>query len=204
MITEQQIRLLKSYQDKSYISAILCEKSYSYFSFLKNLFNFPIILASSAMSILNSSQIEQEQLKYINIIVNAMTALILSLVSSFKFNEKATNFKSQSLKFNKLVHQIEDSLINQPDDINTDMIRNFITNYDNIYENIDYSFPYHIREQVKNTYKNERVLPNAINCVKGSLLTPSNTPALQPLKSSNTSQIVIPLNQDIQQADPSL
>lgn len=188
MITDQQFQLLKNYQDKAYVSAILCEKTSSYYGLLKNIFNVPIILASSCMSILNSSQINQEDLKYINIIINALTALILSLVSNFKFQERATNFKSQGIKFNKLVHSIEDNLINEPENITIDNIRNFIITYDSINENIDFGFPYHIKQQVRKTFLKERVLPNILNCQRTG-----NTPSIKP---SLSVEMVIPLNEE--------
>ena len=177
MITTEQIQLLKIYQDKAYVSAILCDKSSNYYSLLKNIFNVPLILASSLMSILNSSQIEENKLKYINIIVNALTALILSLANNFKFQERATNFKTQGNKFNKLVHSIEDNLVNELNNITTDTLRNFITTYDNINENIDFDFPYHIKQDVRRFFLNQRVLPNILNCERTGA-SPLSTPKL--------------------------
>ena len=177
MITTEQIQLLKIYQDKAYVSAILCDKSSNYYSLLKNIFNVPLILASSLMSILNSSQIEENKLKYINIIVNALTALILSLANNFKFQERATNFKTQGNKFNKLVHSIEDNLVNELNNITTDTLRNFITTYDNINENVDFDFPYHIKQDVRRFFLNQRVLPNILNCERSGA-SPLSTPKL--------------------------
>jgi hypothetical protein len=177
MITTEQIQLLKIYQDKAYVSAILCDKSSNYYSLLKNIFNVPLILASSLMSILNSPQIEENKLKYINIIVNALTALILSLANNFKFQERATNFKTQGNKFNKLVHSIEDNLVNELNNITTDTLRNFITTYDNINENIDFDFPYHIKQNVRRFFLNQRVLPNILNCERSGT-SPLSTPKL--------------------------
>jgi len=188
MITTEQIQLLKNYQDKAYVSAILCEKSSNYYSMLKNIFNVPIILASSFMSILNSSQVEEKQLKYINIIVNALTALILSLTNNFKFQERAMNFKTQGNKFNKLVHSIEDNLVNEPQKITVDIVRNFITSYDSINENIDFDFPYHIKQNVRKIFLNDRILPNVLNCQRSG--TPISTPKCH-------SDIVVPVNTEI-------
>ena len=156
---------------------ILCDKSSNYYSLLKNIFNVPLILASSLMSILNSSQIEENKLKYINIIVNALTALILSLANNFKFQERATNFKTQGNKFNKLVHSIEDNLVNELNNITTDTLRNLITAYDNINENVDFDFPYHIKQDVRRFFLNQRVLPNILNCERSGT-SPLSTPKL--------------------------
>ena len=187
MITEQQKKLLIDYQDRAFVNSILCENSSSYYSFLKNLFNVPLILCSSIISIVNSSDITTDNLKYINIIVNATTAFILSMVGNLKFQERSSNFKSQGIKFNKLVHQIEDNLYNDADGITTETIRNYISSYDNINENIEYGFPYHIKEKIKKLYKDERTLPNILNCQR--------TPKLQSFNSSS-SQFVIPLRED--------
>lgn len=184
MITTEQIQLLKIYQDKAYVSAILCEKSSNHYSLLKNIFNVPVILASSFMSILNSSQIDENKLKYINIIVNALTALILSLANNFKFQERATNFKTQGNKFNKLVHSIEDNLVNEPNSITTDTVRNFISCYDTINENIDFDFPYHIKQNVRSVFLNQRTLPNVLNCTSSH--SPVSTPKIN-------SDVVIPI-----------
>ena len=51
-----------------------------------------------------------KDLKYCNIVLNASTAMILSLIGNFKLTEQATNFKQIQIKMNKLCHQKEDKL----------------------------------------------------------------------------------------------
>ena len=94
MISEIQIKTLEQYRDKSFVSSVLCEQSASLYSRLKTFINLPLILSSSAMSILNSSNFSPEDMKVPNIIINSCTALILSLISNFKITEKQNNFKS--------------------------------------------------------------------------------------------------------------
>ena len=53
-ITNEQIKLLESYRDKSYITSILCSQSAEHFSFLRSIVNIPLILSSSTMTVLNS------------------------------------------------------------------------------------------------------------------------------------------------------
>ncbi len=67
MITPQQQLMLKNYQEKSFIPAILAEEVCNYFSFIKNIINIPIIICNSAMVCINSSITEQELLKILNI-----------------------------------------------------------------------------------------------------------------------------------------
>jgi uncharacterized membrane protein YqgA involved in biofilm formation len=79
MLSEDQIKLLQGYRDKSYITSILCQQSEEHFSFLKSMVNIPLILTSSVMTILNSlNETESKDLKYCNIFLDASTAMILS------------------------------------------------------------------------------------------------------------------------------
>jgi hypothetical protein len=110
-ISSDQIKLLESYRDKAYITSILCSQSAEHFSFLRSIINIPIILSSSTMTVLNSlSEGNDNRMKYSNIILNAWTSLILSLLGNFKLVEQATNFAQIQVKMNKLCHQIEDRL----------------------------------------------------------------------------------------------
>ena len=102
------------------------------------------------MSILNSSNFSPKDMKVPNIIIKSCTALILSLISNFKITEIQNNFKSISLKFVKLTHQIEDELANNQENMTADIIRNIITSYDSLNEQIDYDHPEYIKKQVRN------------------------------------------------------
>ena len=190
MLSDQQINLLKAYQDKAFVSSILSEKSSNYYGFLKNLFSIPLILSNSIICIINSSTIDSNQLKIINVILNGFTTLILTLTNFYKFSERCTLFKQNAVKFNKIVHGIEDSLINDIQNLTLEQLRTYIDQYDLLTEQIEFSFPEHIKKEVKETYKNDRVLPNSINCIRSH-----RTPALKASK-SNLENIIIPLNQD--------
>ena len=172
-ISDEQVKLLNAYRDKSYISNILCEQCSEFYSFLKSMVNIPLILSSSAMTILNSSSFNAEDMKIPNVIINALTALILSLISNFKLQEKTANFKTQSIKFNKLCHNIEDKLTNDIDGITTDQIRQFINDYDSFNENLDYPYVGFIKTRVVKKYKGIKTLPNACNCVNEILRHPT-------------------------------
>ncbi len=110
-ISSDQIKLLESYRDKAYITSILCSQSVEHFSFLRSIVNIPLILSSSTMTVLNSmDEGTNNNMKYANIVLNAWTNLILSLVGNFHLPEQCSNFSQIQVKMNKLNHQIEDKL----------------------------------------------------------------------------------------------
>ena len=164
MITPLQVLNLEMYRDRCYIMGILCQESSSFYSMLKTILNLPIILTSSFMGIFNSGLFEPDQMRVPNIVLNTATALILSLVSNFKLPERQSNFKTQELKFTKLLHRIEDSIVNDREGLTTDILRNFISEYDNINENLDFDIPIHIKNKIKTRYYQKRTLPNILNC----------------------------------------
>ena len=100
MITEEQKQLLISYKDKSFVSTLLAEQSYNYYSFIKNIINIPLIITNSAMVIINATIEDQNLLKVLNIILNSSTGLILSLISNFKIYENIQQFHQLQIKFN--------------------------------------------------------------------------------------------------------
>ena len=103
-------------------------------------------------------------MKYANIVLNAWTSLILSLVGNFKLPEQNTNFSQIQVKMNKLCHQIEDKLTIDLESCKIEDIRHFINDYDALYEQLDYSFPNFIKNRVKKIYSGKKVLPNILNC----------------------------------------
>ena len=164
-ISSEQIKLLESYRDKAYITSILCSQSAEHFSFLRSIVNIPLILSSSTMTVLNSmNEGTNNNMKYANIVLNAWTSLILSLVGNFKLPEQATNFAQIQVKMNKLCHQIEDRLSIDLENTNIEHIRAIINDYDALYEQLDYSFPNFIKNRVKKIYSGKKVLPNILNC----------------------------------------
>jgi hypothetical protein len=92
MTTQQQL-LLKQYQERSFVSSILTEEACSYYSFVKNIINIPLIICYIAMVCINSSITDQELLKILKIILNSSTGLILSLISNFKIYENIQQYQ---------------------------------------------------------------------------------------------------------------
>ena len=159
MITAQQQLMLKNYQEKSFISAILAEEACNYFSFIKNIINIPLIICNSAMVCINSSITEQELLKILNIILNSSTGLILSLISNFHIYENITTFNQLRIKYTKLSHLIDSKLTNDLDGIDNNFIETIINEYDTISESCDFAYPNHIRTKIKKQYENKMSLP---------------------------------------------
>jgi hypothetical protein len=155
--------LINEYYDKSFISSLLCELSYGFYSFLYQCVIFPTILSSSILTVLNSSEIDKDIIKIINIVVNGLNTVLLAINSNFKLNDRYNHFRSMKIKFNALNHLIEterNKKINDPSFvINVD---NYINTFDNLYNDLCYQFPSHIKTKVINKYGNTRKLPNSL------------------------------------------
>jgi hypothetical protein len=78
---------------------LLCSKASGYWAKIKFAFNIPLVLTSSAMCIINSVSEHPEDIKIANIIVNAVSVLIVSLNNSIKATEKADLFRRLSQQF---------------------------------------------------------------------------------------------------------
>ena len=187
-LDQRQIFLLKTYKDKSYVMSVLCEKSFEHFNFIKTICNIPLIVISSVMAILNSSAFDANQMKIPNIVINSLTAMIMSMINNFRVNEKESNFKQLSIKFMKICHTIEDNLHNNLESLTTDDISNQIRNYDNLVEQIDFTFPGSIQKKVKDLYKGKKQLPAILNGDDDFLI--ENSTNIQ--SSTQVSAIVVP------------
>jgi len=82
---ERTIRLL----DKCEAMSLLSSKRSSHWSFIKLLFQIPLIMTSSIMYVLNSFEREGEnKMRIPNVVVNGCSALILFLQNNLKVAEK--------------------------------------------------------------------------------------------------------------------
>ena len=159
-------KLLEEYQDKCYVSNILCQLSSEHYGRFKNIFSIPLLLLSSVMTILNSSDIPSYDMKIANIVLNGCTVLLIALMNNFKFVEKQNSFRSIGIKFIKLTHSIEDKLTYDINDVSSEVINNFIKEYDTLNEILEFGFPESIKNSVKKEYKDIKTLPNVLNCVR--------------------------------------
>ena len=155
--------IMKEYYDKSFISSLLCESTYNYYSYIYQMVIFPTILTSSILTVLNASEINKDIIQVINIVINGINTIILTINSYFKFNERASHFKNLRMKFNALNHKIE-SVINKKKNDNTFNINidEIISDFDLLYNDIQYPFPTHIKTKVIHKYGKTRVLPNSL------------------------------------------
>ena len=159
--------ILKKYNERIYISSILCDLSYNFYSNIYNLSMLPTILGSSILTILNSSEISPDIMKIINISINGLNTIILSLINSYKISDRVNNFKNNKIKFTKLNHLCE-SILNKSDlsslpsgDIKN-VIDNIINEYDKIQEELIYQYPSHIRKKIIKKFGNTHTLPNSL------------------------------------------
>lgn len=159
------MNILKDYSDKAFISSVLCDLSYNFYSTIYNISLLPTILGSSILTILNSSVIPEDIMKKTNIIINGSNALILALINSYKINDRVNNFKNNQIKFNKLHHIIESLIIKNgsSDDVDKTLVESLINDYDKLWEEIGYQFPHHIRRKVINKYGQTKKLPNSLD-----------------------------------------
>ncbi len=154
---------IKEYYDKSFISSLLCELSYNHYSYIYQMIIFPTILTSSILTVLNASEINRTAIQYINISINGVNTIFLTVNSYFKFNDRSLHFKIMRVKFNTLNHKIE-SLINKKI-IDTSLIINMdeiINEFDSLYNDIQFPFPSRIKTKVIKRYGKTRKLPNSL------------------------------------------
>lgn len=152
--------------DQCMIYSILCYKTHTFYTTLKYIFNLPLIISSSIMSILNSNMNDtSHDIKILNITFNIFTALILVINNNLKFEARSDSFKNIHAKFIKLQHEIEKFVIS--DEIPTqELINSLRDRYDNLVESIGYEIPNHICKNVRDMYKEKKTLPLIINGIK--------------------------------------
>ena len=149
---------------KSEAMVLLCSKASGYWSMIKFAFNIPLVLTSSAMCIINSISEDANEVKIPNIVVNAISVLIISLNNSIKASEKCDLFRRLSQQFLLLAGQIEND--NEITDSEFQLIslkyENLIIN-DVLFEEI----PQRYKLQVAENFKN-RVVPLQLNGTIGN------------------------------------
>jgi len=107
----------------------------------------------------------ENDMKLINIILNVIIALLVSLSSLFKLGEKQQCFRSSAIKFTELNHNLQ-MAITLKEKITKEYIKNIIEKYDGIIGGIEFEIPNHIKTRIHNKYKTKRTLPLIINGVE--------------------------------------
>ena len=138
------------YKDKAFIYNILCLKASTFYSRIKNILTFPLMLISSVMAILNAS-FNPDEMRIYNIILNGCTAFLMNLMGAYQITEKASRFKSVSQKWSGLLHLIEDKINNN--NLESDDVRDIVRIYDEILSQSD-DIPQFLCDSVKKKFKN--------------------------------------------------
>ena len=154
--------------DKAECMVLLTSSACNYWSYIKFLFSIPLVLTSSAMCIINSISEDANAVKIPNIVVNAVSVLIVSLNNNIKASEKCDAYRKLSQQFMNLSQEIE-----QYDDENAITKEKFevlMIKYDNLIN--DCAF-----EDIPNRYKllasrsfysNNRAVPIHLNGCTGN------------------------------------
>jgi len=155
--------ICKEYRDRCYINSLLCEASYNFYNMINNIFLFPTILGSSILTCLNSSNVETEKIKYINIFINGAITIILAITTQYKINDRITTFKTYQSKFIKLTHLIEGIINISKDNISNEELMTYINKYDNLIDELNFSYPSHIKKKIIKKYEKSGItLPNSL------------------------------------------
>ena len=148
---------------KSEAMVLLCSKASGYWSMIKFAFNIPLVLTSSAMCIINSISEDANVVKVPNIVVNAISVLIISLNNSIKASEKCDLFRRLSQQFLLLAGQIEND--NEITDSEFQLIS---LKYENLINEVLFEeIPTRYKLQVAESFKN-RVVPLQLNGTIGN------------------------------------
>ena len=92
------LKTLKEYRDRCYINSILCEASYIYYNTINTIIIIPTILGSLILTCLNSSNIDADKIKYINIAINGVITIILAITTQYKIQDRINAFKAHQIK----------------------------------------------------------------------------------------------------------
>jgi len=189
--------------DKCEAMTLLCTKASTHWSFIKFCFAIPLVLTSSTMCIINSISEDANSIKIPNIIVNAVSVLIMSLTNSIKASEKFEIFKKLSQQYMMLSQEIEACDAN----VSKEMYNILILKYDNLIQDCAFEeIPMKYKIQVATCFSNaNRFIPIQLNGIIGntvnvkrispkrlheaSLVNISNIPPTELKTSENTEKI---------------
>lgn len=148
---------------KTEAMVLLCSKANSYWSMVKFAFNIPLVLTSSAMCIINSVSDDANTVKIPNIVVNAISVLIISLNNSIKASEKCDLFRRLSQQFLLLAGQIEND-----NEINDSDFQLIALKYENLINDVLFEeIPNRYKLQVADNFKH-RCIPLQLNGTIGN------------------------------------
>ena len=152
---------LKSYLDKCFISAILCDYHYQYYYKINMIVMMPTIIGSAILTCLNSSELDNKIIKWINISINGLNTLIIALTTNYKLQDRLTTYRTLYNKYQKLSHKIESS-INNSSNINEKIIDEIINEYDAIQNDNDYGYLTSYKKIIIDKYGKIKSMPNSL------------------------------------------
>jgi hypothetical protein len=152
---------LQSYLDKCFISAILCDYHYQWYNKISMIVMLPTIIGSAVLTCLNSSEIENNIIKWINISVNGTNTLIIALTTNYKLQDRITTYKTIYNKYQKLSHKIE-STINNSSEITDKILDEIINEYDVLQNDNDYGYISSYKKMIINKYGRSKQMPNSL------------------------------------------
>ena len=142
---------------------LLTNKASGYWSMVKFCFNIPLVLTSSSMCIINSISEDANEVKIPNIVVNAISVLIMSLNNSIKASEKCDLFRRLSQQLLLLTGKIEND-----DIIDENEFKILAMSYENLVNDIPFEeVPNRYKLQVADSFK-DRHLPLQLNGCSGN------------------------------------
>jgi hypothetical protein len=152
--------------DKCEAMTLLCTKASSHWSFIKFCFAIPLVLTSSTMCIINSISEDANSIKIPNIIVNAVSVLIMSLTNSIKASEKFEIFKKLSQQYMMLSQEIEAYDAN----VSKETYNILTLKYDNLIQDCAFEeIPLKYKIQVATCFSNaNRFIPIQLNGIIGN------------------------------------
>jgi len=154
--------------DKCESMTLLCTKASTHWSFVKFCFNIPLVLTSSAMCIINSISEDSNSVKIPNIVVNAISVLIMSLNNSIKASEKFEIFKKLSQQFMILSQDIEGI---EDEEMDKEKYNIILLRYDNLIQDCAFEeIPSRFKQQVAKVYTEaNRYIPIQLNGTIGNV-----------------------------------
>jgi hypothetical protein len=152
--------------DRCECLTLLTTRASSFWSRINFILNFPLVITSSAMCIINSISDDGNQVKIPNIVVNAISVLMMSIINNIKAGEKYDNFKRLSQLFLELAQEIDGI---DGDEIDIDKYNMLVLKYDNLIRTCDFEhIPNNIKTEVSMVFQNNnKYIPIQLNGVMG-------------------------------------
>ena len=152
--------------DRSEALTLLTTRASSFWSRINFILNFPLVVTSSAMCIINSISDDSNSVKIPNIVVNAISVLMMSIINNIKAAEKYDTFKRLSQAFLELAQEI-DSI--EGNEVDIDKYNMLVLKYDNLIRSCDFEhIPNKIKTEVSMLFQNNnKHIPIQLNGVMG-------------------------------------